>query len=95
MRISNVKKVKNGQFLAEVILPFSNESRAMLIHRQCFMTLVLLSPSLLPACGFISHQSVYEGVRGNEKAKTTGTIQKPSVLPNYDQYEKEREVLKK
>ena len=67
----------------------------MLIHRQCFMTLVLISPSLLPACGFISHQSVYEGARGNEKAMTTGTMQKPSVLPNYDQYEKEREVLKK
>jgi hypothetical protein len=42
----------------------------------------------------VSHQSIYEGVRGNEKAKTTGTTQKPSALPNYDQYEKEREVLK-
>jgi hypothetical protein len=30
-----------------------------------------------------------------KKAKTTGTSQKPSALPNYDQYEKEREVLKK
>ena len=67
----------------------------MLIHRQCFMTLVLISPSLLTACGFISNQSVYDGARGNEKAKTTGTMQKLSVLPNYDQYEKEREVLKK
>ena len=43
----------------------------------------------------IESQSIYEGVRGNEKAKTTGTTQKPSALPNYDQYEKEREVLKK
>jgi hypothetical protein len=67
----------------------------MLMYQKCLLSIVLLLLGLLPACGFISHQSVYEGIRGNEKAKTTGTSQKPSALPNYDQYEKEREVLKK
>ena len=67
----------------------------MLMYQKCLLSIVLLPLGLLPACGFISHQSVYEGLRGNEKAKTTGTSQKPSALPNYDQYEKEREVLKK
>ena len=65
------------------------------MYQKCLLLIVLLPLGLLPACGFISHQSVYEGIRGNEKAKTTGTSQKPSALPNYDQYEKEREVLKK
>jgi len=67
----------------------------MLMYQKCLLSIVLLPLGLLPACGFISHQSVYEGIRGNEKAKTTGTSQKPSALPNYDQYDKEREVLKK
>ena len=67
----------------------------MLMYQKCLLSIVLLPLGLFPACGFISHQSVYEGIRGNEKAKTTGTSQKPSALPNYDQYEKEREVLKK
>ena len=67
----------------------------MLMYQKCLLTLTLLSLGFLPACGFVSNQSVYEGIRGNEKAKTTGTSQKPSALPNYDQYEKEREVLKK
>jgi len=67
----------------------------MLMYQKCLLSIVLLPLGLLPACGFISHQSVYEGIRGNEKAKTTGTSQKPSALPNYDQYEKEREVLTK
>ena len=65
------------------------------MYLKYLLTLALLSLGLLPACGFVSNQSVYEGIRGNEKAKTTGTSQKPSALPNYDQYEKEREVLKK
>ena len=65
------------------------------MYQKYLLTLALLSLGFLPACGFVSNQSVYEGIRGNEKAKTTGTSQKPSALPNYDLYEKEREVLKK
>ena len=70
------------------------QAHEILMYQKFLLSLVLLSLGLLPACGFVSHQSIYEGVRGNEKAKTTGTPQKPSALPNYDQYEKEREVLK-
>ena len=73
----------------------TDQGRSHLLRHQNFVSaLVLLSICLLPACGLISNQSVYEGVRGHEKAKSTGATQKPSVLPNYDQYEKEREVLK-
>ena len=67
----------------------------MQMYQKWLLTLALPAISILPACGIVSHQSVYEGIRGNEKAKTTGTTQKPSALPNYEQYEKEREVLKK
>ena len=48
----------------------------------------------LTSCGLISNQSIYEGVRANEKAKNTGTTPTPAALPNYDQYEKERSILK-
>lgn len=63
------------------------------INYQILFGLVALC--CLSGCGLISSQSIYEGVRGNDKAKTTGTTQKPSHLPTYDQYEKERELLKK
>jgi hypothetical protein len=49
----------------------------------------------LQACTLISNQSVYEGIRGADKTKTTGTTQTPAALPNYDRYEKERDTLKK
>ncbi len=50
---------------------------------------------LIGGCAYVSPESVYEGVRGHDRAKTTGTSQKPADLPNYDKYEKEREALKK
>jgi len=59
------------------------------------MIVVALAVAGLPACAFVSSQSVYEGIRSAEKTKTTGTTQIPAALPNYDRYEKEREVLKK
>ena len=59
------------------------------------MMCAVVALSLLSGCGVINNQSVYEGIRGNDKAKTTGTTQKPNAMPNDDSYEKEREVLKK
>ena len=56
---------------------------------------VALAIAGLQACGFVSSQSVYEGIRSAEKIKTTGTTQTPAALPNYDRYEKERDALKK
>jgi hypothetical protein len=49
----------------------------------------------LSACGAVSEQSFYEGIRANERAKSAGTGQDDKALPNYDWYSKERETLKK
>jgi hypothetical protein len=50
---------------------------------------------LLSACGVVSEQSFYEGIRANERAKSAGTGQDDKALPNYDRYRQERETLKK
>ena len=50
---------------------------------------------LLSACGVVTEQSIYEGIRANERAKSVGTGQDDKALPNYDRYSKERELLKK
>lgn len=59
------------------------------------LPLCFLCAALLQGCAYISHESVYEGIRGSDKTKTTGTTQTPAALPNYDRYEKERDALKK
>jgi hypothetical protein len=59
------------------------------------MRLVLLLCALLSACGVVSEQSFYEGIRANERAKSAGTVQDEKVLPSYDRYRQEREILKK
>jgi len=46
-------------------------------------------------CGVISSQSVYEGVRSQQKANNAGVEPKQPTLPSYQQYEKERDTLKK
>ncbi len=55
----------------------------------------LLLCACLSACGVVSEQSVYEGIRANERAKSAGMGQDDKVLPSYDRYSKERESLKK
>lgn len=49
----------------------------------------------LVSCGVISDRSVYEGIRSSERAKSAGTDNADKALPNYDQYSKERELLRK
>jgi hypothetical protein len=49
----------------------------------------------LTACGVLTEQSVYEGIRATQRAKSAGTGPDDKALPNYDQYNKEREKLKK
>ena len=71
---------------------FSLQKFVILFMRMMMVTLFALS---MHGCAYLSQQSVYEGIRGAEKTKTTGTTQTPAALPNYDRYEKEREVLKK
>ncbi|WP_310642981.1 hypothetical protein [Limnohabitans sp.] len=49
----------------------------------------------LTACGVVTEQSVYEGIRATQRAKSAGTGQDDKALPDYDQYKQEREKLKK
>ncbi|MEY4726079.1 MAG: hypothetical protein RLZ36_706 [Pseudomonadota bacterium] len=56
---------------------------------------LLLLSGLLSACGAVTEQSIYEGMRANERAKSAGTGQDDKALPNYDRYSQERELLKK
>lgn len=50
----------------------------------------------LSACNVISSRSVYEGLRTQEKIKSAGsaTTGNEKSLPPFEQYEKERSVLK-
>ena len=55
----------------------------------------LLLCGLLSACGVVSEQSIYEGIRANARAQSVGSGQDDKALPNYDRYSQERESLKK
>ena len=43
----------------------------------------------------VTEQSIYEGIRTNERAKSAGTGPNDRALPDYDQYRRERDGLKK
>jgi uncharacterized protein YcfL len=60
---------------------------------RSFITTIALI--LLAGCSVINEQSVYEGVRSQQKAKNAGIEPKQPTLPSYQQYEKERDELKK
>jgi hypothetical protein len=57
--------------------------------------IAILGFTLLTGCGVISQQSVYEGVRDQQKTNNAGVEPKQPTLPSYQQYEKERDGLKK
>ena len=59
------------------------------------MRWILCVCCLLSACGVLNEQSIYEGVRSNQRAKSAGTGQDEQALPSYERYSKERETLKK
>jgi hypothetical protein len=50
---------------------------------------------LLQACGLVTKESIYEGVRSQEKLKNTGQLIEPNAMPSYQDYENERNRLKK
>jgi hypothetical protein len=50
---------------------------------------------VLQSCGLITQQSIYEGVRSQEKIKGAGQSALPPPLPSYQDYEAERERLKR
>jgi len=45
----------------------------------------------LSGCGAISAESIYEGIRSQQKIHADPNIPNPQILPPYDQYQKERE----
>ena len=45
----------------------------------------------LTGCGAISAESIYEGIRSQQKIHADPNIPNPQILPPYDQYQKERE----
>ncbi len=45
----------------------------------------------LLGCGILSEQSVYEGIRSQQKIKDVGSEPKSQTLPPYDQYKEERD----
>ncbi len=50
---------------------------------------------VLQACGILTKESIYEGLRSQEKIKEAGQSVLPAPLPSYQDYEAERERLKK
>jgi hypothetical protein len=48
----------------------------------------------LVGCGAISAESIYEGIRSQQKINADPNIPNPPILPPYDQYQKERDKSK-
>ena len=48
----------------------------------------------LAGCGAISAESIYEGIRSQQKINADPNIPNPQILPPYDQYQKERDKSK-
>ena len=48
----------------------------------------------LSGCGLFSQQSIYEGIRSQEKIKPDALKPNPLEMPPYDQYQIERDKLK-
>ncbi len=61
---------------------------------RLFVAMALVC-TFLSACGVVTEQSIYEGIRSNERTKSAGVPPAGQPLPNYDQYQKDRDVLNK
>ncbi len=68
------------------------QSRALGALKKISSVSILLA---LQACGIVTQASIYEGVRSHEKIKDAGQSDLPPPLPSYQDYEAERERLKK
>jgi len=49
---------------------------------------------MLTACGLLSEQGVYDGVRQQQQIRRDPAVPEGQRLPDYDKYQKEREKLK-
>jgi hypothetical protein len=56
-----------------------------------FVALLVLP---LVSCGLVTTQSVYEGLRSQQRIKDAGSHAAPDALGSYDAYQKEREKVK-
>jgi hypothetical protein len=56
------------------------------------VTIALIS---LAGCGTLNAESVYEGLRSQQKANSAGIEPKKPSMPSYQQYQKERDALMK
>jgi hypothetical protein len=73
------------------VLGLNRGSLFLAFKRTGLISFVLL----LQACGLITKESVYEGVRSQEKLKHAGQPIEPTAMPSYQDYENERNRLKK
>jgi hypothetical protein len=46
---------------------------------------------VLGGCGVITSESIYEGIRSQQKINADPNIPNPPILPPYDQYQRERD----
>ena len=60
--------------------------------KPLFIALALII-ALITGCGLVSSESMYEGVRSQQKANSGGTEPKQPILPTYQQYQQERGKL--
>jgi hypothetical protein len=58
--------------------------------RLYVVTIALIS---LAGCGTLNSESVYEGLRSQQKANSAGIEPKKPAMPSYQQYQKERDAL--
>ncbi len=73
------------------VLGLNRGSLFLAFKRTGLISFVLL----LQACGLITKESIYEGVRSQEKLKNAGQPIEPTAMPSYQDYENERNRLKK
>ena len=57
-------------------------------------SLLTLMAMTLAACGVVTEQGVYEGIRQQQQIRREPALPDGQRLPDYDKYEKEREKLK-
>jgi len=62
--------------------------------RKFLSVFILLVASSLVACGLITEQSIYEGLRTQQTVKDAGSPTPTEKMGTYDAYEKQRQQAK-
>jgi hypothetical protein len=61
--------------------------------RKLYGPILIFISLINGACGAVNSQSLYDGVRTQQKANSGGAEPKQTILPSYQQYQQEREKL--